>query len=402
MGSGRWQVDTRTSAGPPPVSSRSGKTLGRATVTHPGCMLFPEIETPALLIEQQVLLHNIEMMQRLADRHGVTLRPHIKTHKSIQIARMQLTPGACGIAVAKLSEAETMVRGGIHNIQIANQVVGASRVKRLLDLARLAQVSCSVDSPENVRELSEAFSTHGRTLSVLVEVDTGLHRCGLSDPEEIGKLCRLIDQCDGLQLAGIMTHAGHAYRASSAEEVAQIGRQEGEAMVNLAESLRREGFHVEQVSVGSTPTALHAAAVFGVTELRVGNYVFNDMIQVSLGVAAEDQCALSVLATVTSLPTNDRVVLDAGSKSLTTELGAHGNQRLTGFGKIIGTSARITRLSEEHGIIEGLDTRLRLGDRVRIIPNHACATVNLYDYAYIVDGESVRQQVPIDARGCVT
>jgi len=171
-------------------------------------MLFPEIETPSLLIEETTLCRNIDMMQRLADRFKVRLRPHIKTHKSTVIARMQLANGACGIAVAKLSEAEMMVRDGIRNIQIANQVVGTSRVTRLLELAQQAEVSCCIDSPDNARELSEVFSAEGRVLKVLVEIDTGLHRCGLSDPDDVIRLCRLVEQLGGLELAGIMTHAG--------------------------------------------------------------------------------------------------------------------------------------------------------------------------------------------------
>ncbi len=365
-------------------------------------MLYPEIETPALLIEQSVLNCNLDTMQRLADRHGIALRPHIKTHKSAEIARMQLARGACGIAVAKLSEAEVMARHGAGDIQIANQIVGSSRIRRLVELAQRIEVTCSVDSQENARQLSEAFSASGRVLGVLVEIDSGLHRCGLSDREEIIRLCRFIAQCNGLRLAGVMTHAGHAYAAKSADEVARIGREEGETMVGVARLLRDAGFHIEQVSVGSTPTATHAASVPGVTELRVGNYVFNDMIQVSLGVAQESQCALSVLSTVISSPATGRFVFDAGSKSLTTEQGAHGSRKLTGFGKIRGSEAKLVRLSEEHGVAESPDLRLRVGDRVRIIPNHACATVNLYDRAYLVDGERVIQQISIDARGCVT
>jgi D-serine deaminase-like pyridoxal phosphate-dependent protein len=365
-------------------------------------MLFPEIETPALLIEQAILYRNIDIMQRLADRNKVRLRPHIKTHKSAVIAKMQLAKGACGIAVAKLSEAEVMARYGIQNIQIANQVVGSSRVKRLLDLAQQMEVSCSVDSQENVLELAEAFSGRDRRLQVLVEVDTGLHRCGLSDLEEIALLSHFVERCEGLQLAGIMTHAGHAYAAARAEEVARIGQQEGKTMVMLADALRNDGFRIGQISVGSTPTAPHAAAVAGVTELRVGNYVFHDMIQVSLGVATEEQCALSVLATVISARGNTRAVLDTGSKSLSTERGAHGNQRLRGFGKILGMSVELARLSEEHGVIENPDRPIPIGSRVRVIPNHACATVNLFNYAYIVDGDRVLQQIPIDARGCVS
>ncbi|PWB68172.1 alanine racemase [candidate division GN15 bacterium] len=364
-------------------------------------MLFPEIETPALLIEQAILNRNIETMQRLADSHHVKLRPHIKTHKSAVIAGMQLVAGACGIAVAKLSEAEIMARHGIHDIQVANQVTGASRIRRLLALADSTAITCCIDSAANAHELSAAFSVRGRRLAVFIEIDTGLHRCGLSDPDQIVKLGRVIDECEGLALVGIMTHAGHAYAAADINAVGNIGRSEGETMVRLAEVLRRSGLRIEQISVGSTPTARHAVVVPGITELRVGNYAFNDMIQVSLGVATRDQCALTVLSTVISVPADNRAVIDAGSKSLTTEQGAHGNAKLAGYGRVCDRAITLTRLSEEHGVIEPRGIDVSIGSRIRIIPNHACATVNLYDHAYLVDGDRVLQQIPIDARGCI-
>lgn len=270
-----------------------------------------ELPTPALLIERSVLARNIGAMQQLADSHGVSLRPHIKSHKSIEIARMQLQAGAVGIAVAKLGEAEVMAGKGITDIQIANQVVGAENVGRLLALSSQAAVSCAIDSEANARQLSVVFADAGRKLPVLIEIDSGLHRCGLSGYEEIAALASIAGKLPGLTLAGIMTHAGHAY-AAVPEEVAHIGAEEGSLMVGLAERLRADGLTIDTVSVGSTPTARHAAASPGVTELRVGNYVFHDLMQVSLGVAALEQCALSVLTTVTSTPSPHRAVVDAG------------------------------------------------------------------------------------------
>lgn len=363
---------------------------------------FPEIDTPALLIEQATLQKNIVEMQQFADLHALALRPHIKTHKSAQIAHLQLKAGACGIAVAKLSEAEMMVAHRVSNIQVANQVVGSNKIARLVKLSEKADVSCAVDSVVNVCELSSAFAAAGRTLSVLIEIDTGLHRSGLSDFGRVRELSALISQLPGLKFLGLMTHAGHAYAASGPDEIARIAKLEGQQIVDFAQHLRAEGTLCPVLSVGSTPTARYSGEVSGITELRVGNYAFNDMVQVALGTVTEDRCALSVLATVISCPEADRAVIDAGSKALTTEQGAHGSQKVRGFGHVIGRTGTLARLSEEHGIIQCTPGAYSVGDRLRIIPNHACAVANLFDAYYVVDGNQVVGQLRIDARGCVT
>ncbi|HVP07472.1 MAG TPA: alanine racemase [Candidatus Acidoferrum sp.] len=359
------------------------------------------VDTPAILIERPVLNDNVARMQQHASQCGVKLRPHIKTHKSVQLTRLQLEAGAVGIAVAKITEAEVMARAGVNDIQIANQVVGPMKAAKLLELSRIVNVSCAVDSFQNASELSNLFTRQGRQLDVLVEVDTGLHRCGLSDISAIVTLCQQIVMLRGLRLIGVMTHAGHAYGARSLDELAEIGRQEGKFLVEAAGVIRDAGITVDTVSVGSTPTASYAAAVEGVTELRVGNYIFNDRMQLALGVATNDQCALSVLATVISVPAADRAVIDAGSKVFSSDAGAHGRASLVGFGLILGKKATVTRLSEEHGVIESTPGLFRLGEKVRIIPNHACAVMNQLDFAYLVDSGQVVDRISIDARGMV-
>ncbi|MDX9856488.1 MAG: alanine racemase [candidate division Zixibacteria bacterium] len=358
-----------------------------------------DLDTPCLLIDQQRLAVNIARMQALADRHGVKLRPHIKTHKMPVLALTQIEAGAIGVAVATLGEAETMAAAGITNIQIASQVVGAAKYHRLAHLRRQITLSCAVDSIDHVRELSAFFATQGLTLELLIEVDTGLHRCGVADVDAALALAREIERLPALRFRGVMTHAGHAYAAVGPDDVARIGREEGERMVALAEQLRASGLTVDTVSVGSTPTARHAAAVAGVTELRVGNYIFNDMMQVSLGSASLDQCAMSVLSTVISTPTADRAVIDAGAKALALDRGAHGNSTLHGYGLVREKDCTISRLSEEHGIIDECGGCFVRGEKVSIIPNHACAVVNLFDYAYLVDGGTVVDTLPVTARG---
>ncbi len=196
-----------------------------------------------------------------------------------------------------------------------------------------------------------------------------------------------------------MTHAGHAYGAKSNKELQDIGQSEGKILVEYAHKLKNYGFEMKIISVGSTPTAKYCSKINGVTELRVGNYIFNDLTQVSLGVANINHCALSVLATMISKPSARRVIIDAGSKALALDQGAHGNTRLSGYGHIIETGDTITRLSEEHGIIDNPRGKYNIGDSIRIIPNHACTVMNLFDFAYLVDGEKVIRKYKIAARG---
>lgn len=359
-----------------------------------------ELDTPAVLIERSVLHANVSRMQRLANKHGLKLRPHIKTHKSVMLAQMQLEAGACGIAVAKLAEAEVFAAAGFRDIQIANQIVGKQKIARLAALAQNVDISCAVDSETNVMEIAQYFASQGLVAELFIEIDTGLHRCGVDTVAEAQKLAALIAGSPSVRLRGLLTHAGHAYAAASPAELGRIALQEGEETVAIAQQLRREGFEINVVSVGSTPTSSGVAQVAGVSELRVGNYIFNDMIQVALGAATIEQCALSVLSTVISVHPN-RVVIDAGSKVLSSDAGAHGSQSVSGFGQPIGSEGFVVRLSEEHGVIQpGADDLYNVGQRVRVIPNHACPVMNLVRGAFLVDGELVLREIGIEARAC--
>jgi len=314
-------------------------------------MQIHELDTPAVLIEQRILESNIYNMQSFADAHHVKLRPHTKTHKMPDIARLQLDMGAVGIAVAKLSEAEVMVRSGITDIQIANEIIGPLKIAKLADLSQKARITCAVDSYEGAAAISSHFAGHNLRLDALLEIDTGLHRCGVAPDSDFVQLFRDIAGLSGVNLIGIMTHAGHVYGAGSRREVEEIASSEGSVMAGVASKLRENGIAVSEVSVGATPTVRFSGTVEGVTEIRPGNYVFNDMTQVSLGAVDIQQCALSVLATVISKPAADRVVIDAGSKTFALDKGTHGSDRISGYGCILGKDADLARLSEEHGII---------------------------------------------------
>lgn len=364
-----------------------------------------DLDTPAVVINRPILDKNIDEMARFAAAHHLKLRPHVKAHKSPDIAKRQLEAGATGITVAKVGEAEVMAASGVRDIFVANELVTPTKVERLLALSPSARLAVAVDDQGNLALLDRAAGSAGTRLGVLIEVDSGLHRCGVSDATAALDLARALEGYPHLEFRGIFTHAGQVYGASTRDEVTAIGRHEGSSMVAMAEALRAGGVDVHEVSVGSTPTAMIAGAVAGVTEIRPGNYVFHDAIQVGLGVVPEERCSLRVLATVISRPAPDRVVLDAGSKTLGLDRGAHGTAVVQGFGRILGWPAlRLERLSEEHGVAmatnEGGEPHLPdLGQTVEIIPNHACVVANLARTLYVLDGEKVIDRWPVAAAG---
>ena len=361
---------------------------------------FKNIDTPALLIEKSRLEENINEMQKIANENHVKLRPHSKTHKMPFIAKIQLNAGANGITVAKVSEAEVMAGYGIKDILIANEVIGDTKIRRLAELSHQTDnIACCVDSLEGVNVLSDIFNQINREINIFIEIDTGLHRCGLSSFEDILKLCKNVEKLDGIVLKGILTHAGHVYTAKNGEEVREIGRYEVEFMVDLAEKLKSQGIDVKEISIGSSPAAKLLSKFPGITEIRPGNYVFNDMTQVSLGSAEISHCSLSVLATVISTPSSNRAVIDAGSKSLNLDKVLYGDRIHDGHGYIYNKYAIISRLSEEHGMISFDNETFTIGEKIRIIPNHACTVVNLYDYAYLVDGKNVLEEIHVSCRG---
>ncbi|MHB1652870.1 MAG: alanine racemase [Desulfitobacteriaceae bacterium] len=338
------------------------------------------------MIDYQRLENNLSEMVDLARRAGVALRPHVKSHKLPPLANLQMAYGAVGITVAKLGEAEVMAEHGIQDVFIANQIIGEEKWSRLFALADKIRLAVGVDSQEGVRDLALAAERlwgqgHPRILDVLIEIDSGLHRCGIEPGPELIQLAREVKSFNALHLRGIFTHAGHAYGARDRMELERIGREEGEIVARAAEELRRMGIPIEVVSVGSTPTVGLSAFVSGVTEIRPGNYVFYDAMQLTLGVIPDvERCALRVFSTVISHPSPQRWVIDAGSKTLALDQGAHGHAGVQGYGLIHGRPRlKIVRLSEEHGIVEGNDSTLRIGDVLEVIPNHACTVMNLFD-----------------------
>ena len=370
-----------------------------------------ELRTPCVLVDHPRVERNIERMQAAADAHGRRLRPHVKTHKSPELARVQLGRGATGICCAKLGEAEVFADAGVADIRLPYPLhpVNADRVLKLLDRTHLSFI---VDHPDVARGWSEAMTRAGRVVDVLVKVDVGFHRCGI-DPRAAGaaEFVAGVAALPGLRLRGLLSHAGHGYAAGSEAEAEAIARAEAELLNTLADQAEAIGVPREEISVGATPTARFSLQQRGITELRPGNYIYFDRTQVGLGSAAWDECALTVLARVVSRPAVDRVILDSGSKTLTNDL-ARGFVNQPGYGVVLDgldvsapdDNLLIERLSEEHANVRvtGGTCALKPGDLVRIVPNHSCVVSNLVDAVWLVNGHEVVDCLEIVARGRIT
>jgi len=274
------------------------------------------IDTPALLIIEDRLDRNILQMQTLADENYSWLRPHIKTHKSVDIAHRQITLGAPGITTAKLSEAEIMFEAGIKDIFIANQITHPIKINRLKMLHAQCRVIIGMDDEKQIDLLRPAFEKTIRPLEVRIEIDSGFGRCGVKENKVLLRLAQKISNEPWLLLEGIFTHAGQVYSAASEEEVAKIGIAEAKAVESAQFFLHNKGIELQTISAGSTPTAKYAVRNDAVNEIRPGNYVFYDGIQLALGSARAESCSLFVLATIISQPQKDQIIIDAGSKAL--------------------------------------------------------------------------------------
>lgn len=364
------------------------------------------LDTPALVLDQAVLQRNIERMQQRASAGGKRLRPHGKTHKSPEIAGRQTGAGAIGLCCAKPGEAEVFVGGGLTDIRLAYPV-SPVHADRLLALTDSARVSFVVDTLEVARAWSDALVARGTSLPVVAKIDVGLHRCGF-DPDhvDVRAAIRELAALPGLSLQGLLSHAGHAYGAGSRDQIADIVAAEAALLGRIRDEARADGIELAEISVGSTPSAEASMQAPGVTEVRPGNYVFCDRTQVELGAASWDDCALTIVASVVSAG-HSHLVFDCGSKVLSSD-GARGFGPTPGFGVVLGEDGRpdpallIERLSEEHAVVQVLGpTNVRLGSRVRIVPNHACVVANLADRYVLAEGDDVHGHLPVAARGRV-
>jgi D-serine deaminase-like pyridoxal phosphate-dependent protein len=346
-----------------------------------------DLETPVPVIDLDIAVANIRRWQARLTELGIANRPHIKTHKLVPFAKLQMALGAQGIAVQKLGEAEVMADAGIRDLLLTFNVVGLRKLERLAALARRTDIAVTADSEAVVEGVDRAGIAAGRPIRVLVECDTGAGRCGVQSPEATLRLARFITGQKGVQFDGLMTYP----RVGGRGQVAAF-------LGDARKLLRQAGIEVGTVSTGGTPDMWSKEGLEPITEYRAGTYIYNDRATVAAGAASFNDCALTVLSTVVSRPTDNRAIIDAGSKSLTSDL-----LGMEGFGVLKSNpDTRVYQLSEEHGFV-GTDAgaRLALGELVRVVPNHCCPVSNLFDRVAIIRGNRVLGAVRVDARGRV-
>jgi D-serine deaminase-like pyridoxal phosphate-dependent protein len=354
----------------------------------------PGLDTPCPVVDLERMRGNIDRLQDELDRRGIALRPHAKTHKSVRIARLQLEAGARGLTVGTLGEAEVFAAAGLTDLFVAYPVWAdgprAARLRVLSDVAPGLRVG--VDSVDGAGRLGAAVAGADRRLRVLVEIDPGNARTGVVGGAAAIEVAAAARRA-GLVVEGVFSHGGHAYRPGAA---AAAGADEVRSLAEAAAALETDGFEVAVVSAGSTPTRL-TAATGRVTEIRAGTYVLGDRQQAILGAIPADGCALAVAATVvSSFP--DRIVLDAGAKSLTKDR----PDWVVGFGAIAGyPDLVIERLSDYHAVVTvpAGAPRPALGEVVAVIPNHVCPVVDLFDRLMVVSADGSVADWPVDARG---
>lgn len=359
----------------------------------------PGVDTPALVVDRDRLEANIRHFAEMVSQGGAALRPHIKTHKTLEIAGLQLKAGASGITCAKLGEAEVYADAGITDIFVAFPVIGLEKARRAAHLAQRCRLSVGVESTTGIQQLSEAASAAGVTLNVRLELDSGLRRTGIA-ADSAEALCRLILDAPGLRLDGIFTFRGVSFPGAPSRDAEVLGQQEGEWMVAQAEQLRAAGIPIDAISVGSTFTAAPASRVPGVTEVRPGTYVFFDRMTTRARANTLDEIALVVLATVVSRPSSGIAIIDAGSKTFCGDV-IPANIGLEGYGVTVdGHSGIVERMYEEHGFVRLADGfSPAIGDQLAFYPNHVCTTVNLSDELVIIQQGIVTDRWQVAARG---
>ncbi len=364
-------------------------------------MHISDLDTPALIIDLDVFEQNLRKVQLYADRHGLRMRPHTKTHKSPDVARQQLALGAAGLTVAKVGEAEVLAgalaRTAPFDLLVAFPVIGARKLERLVRVARQTPVTVALDSEAAARPLSDAAQAGGVEIGVLVEIDLGMGRVGVVPGPEAVNLARLIEELPGLRFRGITFYPGQIREpdGEDAPKIPELGR----LLHGLLEEFARAGLEVSIVSGGSTPTLYHSHLIKGLNEIRPGTYVFNDLNTVLTGACTLAECAATVLVTVVSAPRHGHAIVDGGSKTFSSD---RPNDGTVSFGRVVGSPECVFhKMNEEHGFLDTTRAKreFKVGDRLRIIPNHVCVAVNLHEYAYGVRGETVERNWKVEGRG---
>ncbi len=357
-----------------------------------------ELDTPALVLDLDRLEHNLARAQSYLSENCIAFRPHIKTHKMPQIARRQVDLGAVGLTCAKLGEAEVMANAGLTDLMIAYPIWGRAKLARLAGLAERCRITVVLDTLEVAEGISSYMAGTGLEVGVLVEVDTGMGRCGVAPGRDLESLCQRVDGIPGLKLRGIMTYQGHI-RGTRAERETML-REEDAKIAALDERLRRLGLPVDVISGGSSPLLYHSAMAPSITENRSGTYVFNDRNMVASGLVTWSDCALQMAVTVVSTAVPGQIIVDGGSKTFTSDLTGEGK----GFGHFVEDPGLVLeKMNEEHGYVSlaSASRTHRVGDRLHVIPNHVCVVVNMHDEMWVHRGGEIVDQWRVEARGKV-
>ena len=353
-----------------------------------------ELDTPALLIDLDKMEANIQTMADYFTTVNASLRPHMKTHKTPIITHKQIAAGAIGVTCAKLGEAEAAIHAGIRDVLIANQVVGAQKIARLINLARHSEIMVAVDSPQNVQAISEAAVAKGATVRTLIEVNIGMDRCGVEPGKPALELAEQICQSPNLKFEGLMGYEGHTVANPDQAKRDAAAREAMQLLVEAKHYVEKRGVEVSIMSGGGTGTFNITGSIPEMTEVQAGSYVFMDSTYRNVeGVGEQFDCSLSVLATVVSRPAPDRMIVDTGLKVLAKEFGIPQPVGVNGV--------EMTGLSEEHGKMQVSDVNVSLtpGDKIEILPTHCCTTVNLHDRYYGIRNGIVESVWEIAARG---
>ena len=352
-----------------------------------------DLDTPSLLVNLDIMERNIQKMADFTKSCGVNLRPHVKTHKIPELAKIQIEAGARGVCLQKVSEAEVFANHGLDDIFVTNEIVSPQKIQRVALLADRIKLAVAVDSYENAVDLSKACSEVGSELNVLVDIDVGMHRCGVQ-PGEAGKLAELVSKQKNLVFKGIMGYDGHVGHGKTREDQEKLANESMALIAEAKKSVKKAGISVDVTSVGSSVSTWTDAKNPEVTEVQPGMYVFNAVNLVEEGVATLEDCALTVLCTIMSKPTEDRAIMDAGSKAF------HFDQAqypwLAGL-----EGATVYAFNEEHAYIslKGESRRLKVKDRVEAIPVHCCTCINQHDEMIGLRGNKVEKIWKIAARG---
>lgn len=359
-------------------------------------MDFYSIKTPALLLDAGRTKKNAARIGEIAQRNGVLLRPHIKTHKCVEVGRIQTEGHSGAVTVSTLAEARAFAGGGFSDITYAVPIERGKFDDAVEVLSGGVKLNLLTDDAATAGQLDDAAGRAGVKFDVFLKIDCGTHRVGVEPHTgEAVDIPRQLADAGNLNFAGILTHAGHSYDAKSVDEIAKIARHERDSMVELAERLRQSGIDVPTVSIGSTPTIHHIDHLDGIDEVRPGNYIFYDGFQATLGSCTFDDCALTVLTAVIHRDsTRRRLVVDAGAIAVSKDRGPVALDPDCGYGHVLDldgndTGMRLTSLSQEHGEIHAVGgeafDKFNVGDRLRILANHSCLTAAQHSHYHVLE-----------------